>query len=321
MKYRLVINDEPNGKPLLFSYGNTKRIELKVSSMGAIATCELKRDYRSQLPDCYLGNLIKEAMKRASLVYLLRYQKSLVIRSLRLEVKTSADSIEEAIDLQNEFTLYSMITGRLKRPISSVWKQRDILQRILTYQKSNENMSREISALYAYLFSKTKTLETERFSYLWMAMNGFFASYDPANNGKDRAQLETFVRSVNPSFDVFTRDDRDKPCKMTAFFLKSLSAPVTIESIDEDAEDSFAEYISDHIPTKKDGSKYHVSLYTLLLTDFPYYLRCRMFHANKPIELFSFTDDYELNALCITNGIMEDFLDSNLTKIFQKTPS
>ena len=32
-------------------------------------------------------------------------------------------------------------------------------------------MSREVSSLYAYLYSKTKNYETERFSYLWMAMN------------------------------------------------------------------------------------------------------------------------------------------------------
>ena len=315
MDYRLIINEKPKGKPLCFSYGKTKWIELTVSAAGASADCELGKDYRGQLPDCYLGNLIKEAMKRASLVYLLQFQKPLSVCSLRLEV-IDTDGRSETVDIQDRFTLYSMITGKLLRPIPSEWKQHDILQIILTYQKSKERMSREIASLYAYLYSKTRQFETERFFFLWMTMNGFFAACDPANNGKDRNQMETFVLSVNSSLDVLTRDNRDRLCRMTTMFLNSVSSPIKIHNIDDQMENSFAEYIRPHIPSKKDGSRYRVSLYTLLLTDYPYYLRCRMFHANRPIELFSFKDDYELKALGIVNNLIEDYLDRNLVTLF-----
>ena len=54
----------------------------------------------------------------------------------------------------------------------------------------------------------------------------------------------------------------------------------------------------------------------ILLTDFSYYLRCKLFHANRPVELFSFSDDLEIKVLRIVNGLLEEFLDANLIRIF-----
>ncbi len=65
-----------------------------------------------------------------------------------------------------------------------------------------------------------------------------------------------------------------------------------------------------------EGKQLNLSTYGYMLGDFPYYVRCSVFHGEKPILLFSFEDDMELKALRISNKLIEEFLDEYLYKCF-----
>jgi len=313
--YRLIINKEPSGKPYFFQYGNTKKIALAFSFNAASVTKAFDRDYRSNLgPGSFLYNLMKESIKRISLLHILYYQKQIKIKSIRMEV-SSKNKSPEIIDLPESLVLYSMVDKKLIRPISQNWRKSDVLQNILQFQKSKDDMAKSVAALYSYLYSKTLRYETERFSYLWMSMNGMYNSMKP-DNANDRAQMGNLLSAFDLGTETLTKDARDSVCHSVYIKMKDIEGMVSRESLAREHK-GLEEYILQHIPVKKDNNKtYNLSAYGFLLTDFPYYLRCRLFHANRPMELFSFADDLEIKVLHMVNGLLEEFLDENLVRLF-----
>lgn len=313
MDYELRINNQSKGEPYFFSYGNTKEIILQVSYNRALISRSLAKNYLPILKGSYLMDLMREGMKRASLIHLLLYQKPLKIRDVKLIV-SSKNKICESITLTEEFALYSMIECGLLRPLSKEWKEHTIIQFVLKHQKSTDKMARQISALYAYLYSKTRKYETERFNYLWIAMNGLFAALDPKDSGNDRNQMCALVKRYGFGTNLLDKTTRERSGKLTMIHLLQMPEPVTRDSLDSDSV--FTERIMKEVIDKY-GKPVDVSLYGYMLTDFPYYLRCKLFHANRPLELFSFTDDMELKSLRIANGLLEEFLDKELISLFR----
>ena len=312
--YTLVLNRKPHTKGFTFSYGHTRDIQLSVSSYGASITKELTKDYQADFLNSYLGGLLKEGMKRASLVYLLKYQKPLRIKTATLSISRSTGGFE-TFDLSNNFVLFSMINKKYRSPISDKWKQNEVIQNVLGYQKSADTLSRETAALYAYLLGKTKTFETERFSYMWMAFNGLYAALDRDNKG-DRSQMLSLLRRFKLSEEILSQETRDYPSKMAMLYFRNIQDGVTLDSLRNGAHSGFAEYIAPHLKDKN-GKQVKQTAVGFMMTDFPYYLRCSVFHANRPVELFSFADDMELNALRIAAGLLEEFLDEHLVSMFE----
>lgn len=73
-------------------------------------------------------------MKRAALVHILKTHEPLRVYKVTLSISDNKGLIEER-DLTAKLKLYSMITERLIRPIDASWKESEVLQRILNYQK------------------------------------------------------------------------------------------------------------------------------------------------------------------------------------------
>lgn len=313
--YCLIINNEAKGKPYFFQYGNTKNIELVLLRDSACIRKSFNKDYRNNLkPDSYLFNLFKEGMKRISLLHILYYQKQIKVKSTQLRV-TGPGGVEEIYDLTNYFILYSLTSSGLLRSISKEWRNQDVLQNVLRFQKSKTDLARSTAALYAYLYSKTKSYETERFSFLWMAMNGLYGAMKPEVSS-DRSQMSNLIQVFHLGSAALTKETRDEICQLVYIKMKDIEGKVTEGSLGGEHKE-LAEYISRNIPIDKQTKKpFDLSPYGFLLTDFPYYLRCKLFHANRPVELFSFSDDLEIKVLRIVNGLLEEFLDDNLIRIF-----
>ena len=314
INYILNINKSAKDLKFSFSYGNTRNISLALNRIGAIISFDMERDYSKNIENSYLYNLLKEAIKRIALLYILQYQKPLEIKKIELFI-TRQGQKTEIIDLSDSMVFYQMVDKPLLRNINAEWKNRDILQNLLTYQKSKENnLSRAFAALYAYLFSKTKKKETERFNYLWIAMNGFITVTVGKENTSDKQQMNTFVQLYKIGNRVLkaTGNNRSQMGKLTMIQMLNLSEPVTKENLIADSVKPFSEYV------KSICKKYNFDLtpYGFLLTDFPYFLRCTLFHAHRPIELFSFENDMELKSLRIVNGLIEEFLDNNIHSLF-----
>ena len=281
-----------------------------LSEGGVTISVRTRACYKESFTGSYLENLFKEGIKRSSLIYYLRYQRPLNIHSIIF----SADN--QQIDLTQSLILYSLIDQKPIRSIGDCWKDPLILQKVLNYQKSKTALSREMAALYAYLYSKTKKNETERFSYLWMSMNGLYGAISPEIKNNDRVQMGRMLSKVQLGSETLTKDNRDSPCRKMMIRLINEKEPITRAYIESKSYNSFSEFIASALPTDNNGKSYDLTPYGFLITDFPYYLRCKLFHANKPIELFSFIDDMELKSLRIANGLLEEFLDDNLHKLF-----
>lgn len=307
-----MINQHRGRGKLSFSYSRTQDILLSVNSKGASLHFSIGKNYLNNVEHSYLYNLIKEGIKRAALLYLLQYQKPLDIRNITLTAIQRKQNLG-SVDLTNSLTFYQMFDGKLLRPLSGEWKDSGFQQRILDYRKSGNELSRPLSALYAYLFSKTKTKETERFSYLWIAMNGFFASVSP--NYNDRDAMTAFLKKYDLGNTMLTKKERDNFCKSAVFELMKIPEPVTADNLEDEAHKAFSDYIREKA-AEYDSNTFDASPYGFLLTDFPYYLRCTLFHAVHPLELFNFENDWELKSLRIVNGLLEEFLDKNLHTLF-----
>lgn len=310
--YRLSINNSARAPRYTFSYANTRKISLAVSRYGASVSFYSSKYYPEHLANHYLHSLIKESIKRIALIYLLQNQKPLVIKKIGLTIERRGRE-PETIDLTDSLVFYQMFDEPLLRPLSDAWKDPAVLQKVLLYRKSKDDLARNVSALYAYLFSKTKKKEMERFSYLWIAMNGFFAAV--SGTTKDRDAMNLFVNKFGLGSTVLPGREREKVCSEAVFELLKVPEPVTKEKLDENAQDPFTAFIAAK-HGEYDKKDFDVTPYGFLLTDLPYYLRCSLFHAMCPLELFSFESDWELRTLRIVNGLLEDFLDQNLYDIF-----
>lgn len=71
-----------------------------------------------------------------------------------------------------------------------------------------------------------------------------------------------------------------------------------------------------NIASEFDRNEFDMTPYGLLVLDYAYYLRCNYFHAGKPLPLFNFESDVELKSLNIINELLKEFLDDNITKVF-----
>lgn len=319
--YHLLINKAASVKKLFFKYGNTKDISLQVGKQCAGIEKQFPKDYRPLLSQdkCFLLNMLKEGMKRAALVHILKTHEPLRVYKVTLSISDNKGLIEER-DLTAKLKLYSMITERLKRPIDSSWKESEVLQRILNYQKSKEALSREVSSLYAYLYSKTKNYETERFSYLWMAMNGMYAALYPMASSNDREQMIKLLERFSLGTSMHTRNSRKSSGILAMLALKDVKEPVTKDSIINGEHKEILDKAEKVLFDDK-GNRIDISHYGYFITDFAYYLRCHMFHTNTPVQLFCFYDDMELKAIRIVNGLLEEFLDQNLICLFRTMQS
>ena len=127
--------------------------------------------------------------------------------------------------------------------------------------------------------------------------------------------VNVFLQKYNLGTTVLKGYERNKVCEPATFELLKIPEPVTAENLEDDQHKSFSDFVRRKVAEygKKD---FDVTPYGFLLTDYPYYLRCTLFHAERPIELFSFESDWELKSLRIVNFLLEEFLDQNLHILF-----
>ena len=214
-QYSLLINGEPSGDPYSFSYGQTRPVSLWVSTAGAKICKSFPKDYRNAGADSFLMNLLREGIKKASLVYLLKYRKPLKIRKLLLKTVTpSGDS--ETTDLTESLVLYSMIESPVTFSDPAVWKRHEVIQAVLNCRKSDPVDSRKLAALYAWLYSKTKAYRTERFLNLWIAFNGMYGAIAQKSNVTgDRTPLNLLVQKFSLGKEILGCKHRDSFGKKT----------------------------------------------------------------------------------------------------------
>ena len=325
MKYSYSVTADTAGKKYdeyVYRFGNTSNVALSISSKGFSIRAELGRLYTvSELlaSDSYL---FSDAVKKALLIYLLKFSKSLDVKSVTIRVGDSEETIDFVAD--DAPLVFSMIKGELKRAVPKEFSNETIILRLLNTPKSKyDDLT---AALFALLCSKKMVFETERFVYLWMALNGMYNYYcntidmikrlkssevdDSKKHRKEEQKILCLQRLLKVGNERIKNDsEKTAVANIVEFILQEYSPDDINRDFIEKSE--LNKRIRGALK-KKDGGQYNLTAYGYILTQLSYYYRCKIIHGNRPIILFAYPDDKELHALRIVNKLLEDFIDETL---------
>lgn len=295
-----------------YSFGNTKCIEMRLSKDGFSIRAELTKIYDKGEMLSGDGYLFPDGIKKGLLLYLLKFSKALEIKTITAQVD---DDSEEVIYSTTEHPfVHAMIKGMLQRNVVPNLSRGKAAEYLLNTPKSKYD--KRIAALFALLCSKSKEHETERFIYLWTCINGMygwlFEKFAETKNEKaDRAeylQLHAFQQFLGEGKCTIQEEESVRIANNVIAILKRVDATtVSRTSLPEDVRDDIEEAVRD-----SQGKRYDITAYGYLLTLFSYYFRCKIIHGNKPVFLFSYSNDREIHSLRIVNALIEEFVDSNL---------
>lgn len=298
-----------------YSFGNTDGVELRICKNGFQITAELTKIYDKE--EMLSGNtyMFPDAIRKALLIYLLTYSKGLTIKSITFKIDDEEDTT--VFDSEPEPPIYSMINGKLNRKLPVAFSSKPVIDFVLKTTKSN--YGKMTAALFALITSKSKSYEIERFIYLWAAFNamyGYFASIVKAQRA-DEIKVDTVseCNQIKYLLRLFKIGNDHIPKKRSKFIANNIKSYLYGISSDANREFFFQKSIVEAIENKlidQNGTKYNITAYGYLLTQFSYYYRCNFFHGNKPVILFTYADDADLHCLKIVNNLLEEFIEEFL---------
>jgi hypothetical protein len=316
--HTLMVNKPGKGAvQYTYAFGQTKNIQLLLSATGFSITAELTRVYSKE--EMLSGNsyLFSDAIKKALLLYLLKYNKTPQIKTITVNVddREETDSFDKTV----KPPFYSMISGELQRPLSAAFAGDELFCYLLRTPKTKYD--KRIAALFAFLCSKSKAYETERFIYLWTSLNGMYGWISElvvAHKGISKGitegmQLRAFQQFLDVGSETMAKDDKVPIAQEVIALLKKMDLECASKSAIEGSE--LAQKIESNL-VKSKGGTYDLSAYGYLLTQLSYYFRCKIIHGSKPVYLFSYADDPELHCLKIINKLLEEYIDSALPQWF-----
>lgn len=298
-----------------YKFGSTKDIQLIMSKDGISISAELTKLYDQE--DLISDNsyLFSDAIKKALLLYLIRYNKMLEINLIMIKI----DNDEKVMNFNKKSKppIYSMITGTLQRPLSSAFSNKVVFEFLLNITKSKYD--KRIASLFAFLCSKSKIYETERFIYLWTSFNGMYSwisEFVAVANGfdsyrKEYKQIIAFQQFIDVGNATIRDEDKTAIARTVMDILKDVDSEYVNRSQIE------AEKISKRVKGVL-KEKYNLTAYGYVLTQLSYYFRCKIVHGSKPFLLFSYEDDKELHCLKILNALLEEFIELNLPLWFDE---
>lgn len=306
-RYRLVINKENRKSNVLhFTYRSTKDIEMSVNRNSAMIDCVIGKKYES-IKDQYLLSLFREAVKKCSLIHLIKYEKTIVIKTVHFYAFDSNGNMIAHDDVTALFPLFQLLNRTPRRKISDSLKTKAVLQRIVGITKTNQKHS--ISALYSYLCAKYDEFETDRFMHNWMAFNGIYSEL--SDKKQECQKIDDLLKICGIDYQMLNKAQRDDICSRVLLLAKQLNI--------KKEEDIYSEEVKIRLEKILNATKYQngeYDIYGFFLADFTYMLRCQLFHADNPILLFAFKNDWELKALELANVLLEKFLDETISTLF-----
>lgn len=327
-----VCNFEISSLPILknpvfsyeYTFSRTKNISLKVDRNRFLISYKIKT-----VP--FFDKTIKsalffDAITKIFLLHLVLFSETINLEKVQIKIGKETKIIPK----ENEQIFNSIVNSKLLRLFSDDWKNNFFIEKLLNTSKTNYDS--RFSSLFAFIISKSKKYEIERFQNLWIAMNGLYSFYA---NKMAKGILD--IRTKKNKLHSFLEGEQ---LQLFCFYieLKSDSAVYIkkedsdsngnelteiLNSFDYDNKVSKALFLSEKykklrekIRTKLNEKEINLSEYTYLIIHYAYYLRCNYFHANKPLPLIYFNQKREWKILKFINDLIEEFLDSNLYKFF-----
>lgn len=327
--HTIIFNSEPGKKAERFTYdfSSTKNVEIALSKDKISIKARLTKIYDHDEMLKSGVYLFPDAIKKAVLLHIILFSENIEIKKAAVQI----DSDEAVVYDGCPVRIYSMVTEKLKRRLPKEFSESETIRGILSKTKSSYDS--RMASLFALICSKSKVFESERFVYLWMAFNGmynYFASVikDEKESEEEMKKLNrlkheaTQIRCMQELFgmgkDTILKEDKSRIANKVSGLLKyQVQNPINKSSLAE--EENLAKNISAYLVRNDGRSKYNLTAYGYMLTQFPYYFRCKIIHADEPLKLFCYEDDTGLKCLRIINDLLEEFTDENLPLWFKSS--
>ena len=299
-----------------YSFGNTKDITIAIAKNHFSITARLNKMYDKSDMLTKNGYLFPDAIKKAMLLHLLLYSKNILVKSITVQIDDNMETIQNKTPSSPPI-VYSLIDGGLYNSIATKWTDAEIAS-LLSQPKSKYDS--RMSSLYAFICSKSKLFEVERFMYLWMSFNGLYnyfssivsATHENKKIKRENVQLRYFQRLFDWGDETLT-DDKEKHRLANGVnaIIRRMPSPATIAAFADPAS-PLANGIDKLLKNPETSEKHHLTSLGYFITQYAYYYRCKLFHADMPVVLFSFADENEIKCLKSINNVLEEFIDLNL---------
>jgi len=266
------------------------------------------------------GNLIlSDSIKKSLLMHLLLFGKNISMKTVEFVIDNEREKLE--IQSHRRIGIYSLINEKTSIIIPESWKKPIIAETLLSTAPSNQDS--RWAALFAALFAKSRTFETERFIYFWMSFNGIYGYLAEIINGmkqsvsKRKPQEAKQLTWLLQFYGIGNEHVCQEDSASIAHEVKSILLENDISTIKgrKEIQNDLIENIS-KVVKRKNGVAYHTTTYGYLLVDFAYFFRCNLIHANKPLSLFSYAEEPDIVCLSLINKLLEEFIDLNLPHLF-----
>lgn len=319
--HRLSFNNiAENANEYTYSFGKTENISIMLSDNAIRISVYLGKIYDKD--EMLSGNtyLFPDAIQKSLLLHILLFSSNIGIETITFQIDGEKETIN--VDSHNP-QIYSLILSNLRRKNSPLWRENKTIDGILRQTKSSSDS--RTAALYALLCSKDKLYESERFIYLWMAFNGMYGylskCLDELHKTKIKQEYKQIIcmqKFLDIGSATIKSEDKSRIVHEVVSILAEHRNVTNWTGMLSDPTSEISQKIYSFL-VDINGKPYNISPYGYILTQLSYYYRCNLIHANKPIALFSFSDDKEIIALKIINDILERFIDENLPKWFDKS--
>lgn len=310
-KIGIQVNNKINNYSSSYKYHyDNHDIIIKANQESFIISFEITKGFKSYKT---FQNYIVDIYKKISLIYLIKYEKTLLIKTVIFSL-SDKELIKFEYD-KNDKVMFELV-DKLKDRISNRIKNDKVIYYLLGYTKSKYDY--KIAALFAYLCAKSKVYENDRLQYYWMAFNGFYNRYrKPDEKSIQECEL---IRRLLVGFGYgsqnITKNDREK----NVLPIISLLVRIGLDKFKTNSKvlKSDIENSNDIFKNKFDeiNFQYDLTPYGYILTQVAYYYRCNIFHANKPVDLFLTKYENNIFAMKVVNDLLEEFLDEHLFSLF-----
>lgn len=321
--HKIMINKQKGNRHFTYDFGNTKNIFIDMSRNAICITAELTKVYDRAEMLSQGSYLFPDAIKKALMLHLILYSENINIKTISVQIDDDCETIVDTA--QGHIPpIYSLVIGKLEHPFVTSWDN-TALQGILSQTKTKADS--RMAALAAFIISKSKHFESERFIYLWMAFNGmygFFAkkiseTHNDQPVKREYKQIIYMQELLGIGCETIQEEDKSIIAhEVIALIRRCSNEPATRNALEEGHYRELAAAIEDKLVRKETLKPYQLSAYGYLLTQFSYYFRCNLIHGNKPLALFSYADEVELKCLRMINGLLEEFMEENLHRWFDE---
>lgn len=345
IKYEMIINQKGNVDDVfLVQYGSVKNIEIQLMNEGICILVNTTSMITGEMILANENTLFSNVIQKGILLYMIKYSRGITIVNFSFSVDG-----EKTDYSGTQFPFYCMIDRNSVLNLSNNWQSQFVYDFIREYKEkykvTDYNNARDLqkkaarrlmASAFAFLTAKTQKYEYEKFSYLWIAMNGMYGYvshlYEPSGQ-KMRLNLRKKLTEVEEmsvlwhclGWDEGDRrkwnikyDDKKIIYDKVSRILNGINAEMSFEELENELfERETGNRIRDVLHSwpkdQTEQEEYNVSPKIYVIFFLPYFVRCNYFHANKPFPLIANKQDKNNHVLKLINKLLDRFLDETIT--------